>query len=84
MSRTLEHPAPDRSILQGMYRRYMAGWAGDALLLRRRGLDRPTSRGTHRDAPIMPGRIARGPVLERADEDQSMIRWRPEVDQARA
>lgn len=49
--------------VHAMYRRVLAGWAMDALSLRRRGLDRPSSRDGL--APVGPGR--EDPAARRGD-----------------
>jgi hypothetical protein len=61
-----------------MYRRVLAGWAMDALSLRRRGLDRPCSRDGL--APVGPGRD--GPADRRGDPAPG-IGWHLEVGAAR-
>lgn len=67
MLQVITQAAP--SEVRRMYHRVLAGWARDALSLRRRGLDRPTARGALGVFPIGPGRAEPAEHTPIADAD---------------
>jgi hypothetical protein len=76
--RTLELGPDARA--QSMFQRVVTGWAMDALSLRRRGLDRPSSR-SGRGLGIVPGRVdAEAWAIQPGPAP--LIRWRPPSDLA--
>jgi hypothetical protein len=66
--------------VHAMFHRVLAGWAMDALTLRRSGLDRPCSRVNL--APVRPGRDQAVREHGRRSVAQPVIGWRPGMDSA--
>jgi hypothetical protein len=65
--------------VKAMFHRVIASWASDALALRRRGLDRPSTREGN-GAPVAPAAFG-GDWSERRYCDLPPIRWMPQTSQ---